>query len=252
MMQVMYLFLENFVGGNLGEHFEAFQKLWHIVGLLRMGAEDAVQHADTLLVLISEHLRLTTKLYGKDVKPKAHHLFHVVDGMVHLRRLLSCFVTERKHRVIKASALWVFRHIEHTVLHDVLNKSIVQILDGHDLYNEAFLAGPVKSIELASVVFRRSRKCVLRIGQVSAGDLIINDSGDVAKVLSVFQQSIGDVELLLEVDVYPSINGDIRCRATDRSCRRFFRSSSIIDVLIWYEQSPNSIRCAIPPALLYK
>ena len=251
MMQVMYLFLESFVGGNLGEHFEAFQKLWHIVGLLRMGAEDAVQHADTLLVLIADHLRLITKLYGNQSKPKAHHLFHVVDGMVHLGRLLSCFVTERKHKAIKASALWVFRHLEHTVLHDVLNKSIVQILDGHDLYKEAFLVAPVTSIELASVVFRRSRKCVLRIGLVSAGDLIINDEGDVAKVLSVFQQSIED-ELLLEVDVYPSINGDTRCRARDRSHRRFFKASSIIDVLIWYEDSPNIIRCAIPPALLYK
>ena len=81
MVQVMFLFLEHFVGAaRLGEHFEAFQKLWHIVGLLRSGAEDAVQHADTLLVLITEQLRLSTKLYGKQVKPKAHHLFHVVDG----------------------------------------------------------------------------------------------------------------------------------------------------------------------------
>ena len=166
----------------------------------------------------------------------------------------DCFrvlVTERKHKLIKSSALWVFRHLEHSVLHDVLNKSIVQILDGHDLYKGAFLVAPVKSIELASVVFRRSRKCVLRIGLFSAGDLIINDDGDVAKVLSVFQQCIDD-EVLLEVDVYPSINGDTRCRATDRSHRRVFKASSMIDVLIWYEDSPNIIRCAIPPVLLYK
>ena len=97
MMQVMYMFLEIFVDGNLGEHFEAFQKLWHISGLLRMGAEDAVQHADTLLVLIAEYLRFRTRLYGKQAKPKAHHLFHGVDDMVHIRRLLSCFVAERKH-----------------------------------------------------------------------------------------------------------------------------------------------------------
>ena len=131
-----------------------------------------------------------------------------------------------------------------------VNKSIVQILDGHDLYKGAFLVAPVTSIELASVVFRRSRKCVLRIGLVSAGDLIINDSADVAKVLSVFQQSI-EVELLLEVDVYPSINGDTRCRATYRSHRRVLNASTIIDVLIWYEDSQNITRCAIPPALLY-
>ena len=99
----------------------------------------------------------------------------------------------------------------------------MQILDGHDLYREMFLIAPVQSIELASVVFRRSRKCVLRIGQVSAGDLIINDSGDVGKVLSAFQQSI-DVELLLEVDFYPPINGDIRRRATNISRRRYFQS----------------------------
>ena len=251
MMQVLYLFLDLFANGDFGEHFEAFQKLWHIVGLLRTGAEDAVKHADTLLVLMSEHLRLVTKLYGRHAKPKMHHLFHVVDGMVRLRRLLACFVTERKNKTIKASALWVFRNIEHTVLEDVLNKSIVQLQDGHDLYKAEFLVAPVHSMELGSVVFRRSRRCVMRIGEVSAGDMIINDSGDVAKVLSIFQPSI-DAQLIFEVEAYPMINGDIRSRAMDRGHKQFLPACSIIDVLIWYEDPPSTLRCAIPPALLYK
>ena len=119
------------------------------------------------------------------------------------------------------------------------------------MYKEAFLVAPVQSIELASVVFRRSRKCVLRIGQVSAGDLIINDSGDVAKVLSIFQPSI-DAELIFEVEAYPMINGDIRSRAMDRGHKQFMLALSIIDVLIWYEDPPSILRCAIPSALLYK
>ena len=111
--------------------------------------------------------------------------------------------------------------------------------------------GRKQPIELGSGVFRRSRKCVMRIGQVSAGDVIINDSGDVAKVLSIFQPSI-DAELIFEVEAYPMINGDLRSRAMDRGHEDFMPALSTIDVLIWYEDPPSILRCAIPPALLYK
>ena len=71
------------------------------------------------------------------------------------------------------------------------------------------------------------------------------------KVLSILQQSV-DRELTLEVMVYPSIDGDIRCRATDKGDKQFFNASSVIEALVWYVEHPNVIRVAIPPALLYR
>ena len=55
------------------------------------------------------------------VKPKGHHQFHIIDGMLWVGKLLSCFVTERKHKMIKRCALYIFRNLEHTVLRDVVN-----------------------------------------------------------------------------------------------------------------------------------
>ena len=139
---VLFLFLQKFVQDTMPAHFAAFQLLWHIIGILRMGPEDSMKLCDTLLTLMSDYLEACTNLYGAYVKPKAHHMFHIVDGMLWLGRLLSCFVTERKHREIKAASLHVFRHLEHTVLRDVINKSMEQILDGHDLYTKEFLVNP--------------------------------------------------------------------------------------------------------------
>jgi hypothetical protein len=93
-----------------------------------------MRHVDTLQQLISKHMEAFTNLYGHDVKPKAHHLFHVVDGMRWLGKLLACFVTERKHREVKQSALHIFRHMEHTVLVDVLNKSFEQVFCANHVY----------------------------------------------------------------------------------------------------------------------
>ena len=40
------------------------------------------------------------RLYHHAIKPKYHHVFHVIDHLRQTGRLLSCFVTERKHRTI--------------------------------------------------------------------------------------------------------------------------------------------------------
>ncbi len=45
---------------------------------------------------MSRHLEALVKLYSDAIcKPKARHLFHVVDGMLFVGKLLSCFLTER-------------------------------------------------------------------------------------------------------------------------------------------------------------
>ena len=250
MVPVLYLFMKLFVKDRIPEHFAAFETLYHIIGLLRMGAEDAVRHANTLLTLISKYTAAVVLLYGDYVKPKGHHLFHVIDGMIWIGRLLCCFVTERKHRAIKAAALYVFRHLEHTVLVDVVNQAIQQIIDGHDLYSAVFLVHPRTHVQLGGFNFFRSRSGIMRIGQVSAGDLVIDDVGGVGKVISFWQRE-NDHRLTIEIDAYPCVNNDISIRATLRSHRDFVTSESLIDTCIWVEDSPGIIHVTVPPALLY-
>jgi hypothetical protein len=121
MVYVLHFFADIYISTKVPKEFAALTSLFHIIGILRMGPEDAMPHVDSLRTLIAKHVKEFCELYGEYCKPKMHHMFHIPDGMESLGKLLSCFVTERKHKMIKAAALHVFRHFEHTVLTDVVN-----------------------------------------------------------------------------------------------------------------------------------
>lgn len=249
MVVVFHMFLEKFVADVLPDVFAAFTDLHHIMGIFRMGSEDSMKHIDTLRKLIKRHMKEFVRLYGTNVKPKAHHLFHVIDGMEWLGRLLSCFVTERKHRDVKRAALYVFRHLEHTVLVDLVNTTFQQVADGHDLYNKEFLVTP-HNVHVDGRHMRRARSAVLRIGLTSHGDMIVSTTGVVGTVIN-FWQFIGDATFFVEIDAHECINNDTRFRSKDRVERLCLETSSIVDSLVWVYDSPSIIRVSLPPALLF-
>jgi hypothetical protein len=252
---VLHMFMDMFFAKEMPAEFKAFTILHNIIGILRLGAEDAMKHKDTLRDLFANHLKAVTELYGDYVKPKAHHAMHIVDGMDWLGKLLSCFVTERKHRLIKRAALYIFRHMEHTILVDVVNTMFQQIIGGLDLYKPCFLIHP-KAIALDGNHFLRSSAAVMRIGHVEHGDLVVTKCGAVAKIVCFWRRDSAEAaaahQLFAEVDVYPSLNNDIRYAATTRSKRRFLDCHSFVDSLIWLEDSPGIIRISLPPALLFE
>ena len=251
MIIVLMLFLEVRVkDAILPAHTAAFKILFEIVGILRLGAVDAVRHSGALQTLIEQHIDACVQLYGDKVKPKAHHMLHIVEAMLWVGRLLSCFVTERKHRQLKQIAVHIYRHFEHTVLTDVLNQSIQQVLSGHDIYTEEFLICP-KNTTLSAIAFRVARRYIGRVGEISAGDLVIDNRAHVGKVVGIYQR-VSDGLVFLKVDAYPCIGGDVAWRATDRQYPDFFESTAIIDVLIWYYDSPSIVRFSVPPALLHR
>ena len=86
---------------------------------------------------------------------------------------------------------------------------------------------------------------------IAAGDLVIDKTGDVGMVVRVFQR-VSDSLIFLEVDAYPCVGGNISCRATDRAYKDFFVSTTIVEQLIWYFDSPGIVRFSIPAPLLYQ
>ena len=251
MVAVLYLFMDKFVAERLPEEFEAFKLLYHILGIFRLGPEDAMDHIDTLNTLLREHLDKVVKLYDEHVKPKGHHAFHIVDGMLWLGKLLSCFVTERKHKEVKSAAVHIFRHIEHTVLTDLVNKTFEQLSRGDDIYMQSFLVRP-RCVRVADSNLRRSNVAVLRLGRVSAGDVTMNSNGDVGMVTAMWQGIPASSTIYAEVEEYPTINDDLRFRSVTRSTQQFWDASTLIDTIIWVEESPGIIRIAIPPGILYR
>ena len=85
---------------------------------------------------------------------------------------------------------------------------------------------------------------------VSAKDLVITDAGVVAAIVA-FWQSAGDETLYAEANAYECLNNDARFRSLERSHRVFIDTRTIIEALIWYEESPTIIKVSLPPALLY-
>ena len=251
MVTVLMLFIEEkLIADAIPEHVACFRQLYHILGLFRAGPEDSMQFLESLELLISGWLSELVRLYGDYVKPKAHHMFHILDGMAWLGKLLSCFVTERKHKLIKSAAIYVFRHLEHTVLADVLNQQMRQIIMGHDLYADSFLILP-RDVNYHGLALRRARAGVLRIGHVERGDVIIMQNGNVGKVVSLWQ-AVYENRIFLEIDLYPNIHNDDRFRATARESRSYVDGSEVADVCIYIEESPGIIRLTIPAPILYK
>ena len=64
------------------------------------------------------------------------------DQYRNMKKVIACFVTERKHRALKAAALYVLRHIEHTSLLSLVSQQCELIIEGHSLFQPEFLVNP--------------------------------------------------------------------------------------------------------------
>ena len=89
--------------------WSCWELLVDILGILSSGADYGLQHLELLEKWIVEHHKLYLELYDlASVKPKWHHMLHLAKLYARLNKIISCFVTERKHRAVKRRALYVF------------------------------------------------------------------------------------------------------------------------------------------------
>ena len=115
LIPIIYMFLQEFCAAreDMVDVVECFQLLHWICGLMKVGPSRSMQHVNKLEELIQAYHAAFGRLF-RSFKPKIHHLHHVIDSMRWVGKLLSCFVTERKHRSVKDAALHVFRHRTHS------------------------------------------------------------------------------------------------------------------------------------------
>ena len=93
LVPIMVLFLDEVVGQEIREmiadHLLCLRILRDIIGILSLGADDAVPHVGKLREYLHLHAKLFRKLYPLAAKPKFHHLLHLVDNIEFLGKLLS-------------------------------------------------------------------------------------------------------------------------------------------------------------------
>ena len=228
--------------GVLQANIRCFQILDRLISLIAMGPEGAMPYIDELKHLVGRHHTLFAQLYSQYVKPKFHHALHMYDNMLWVRKLLSCFVTERKHRSAKAAALYVYRHIEHTVTVDLVNKHCEAMAGELSLYMREFLVHP-KEITIGGQRFETATRAVMPCGEVRRADLVFLRTGVVGEVIRFWKF---DSNFIAQIAGYSSVGGSTKLWDSSVPQPFFVGSDDIIDTLIWTMQVDGHIR-VIPP-----
>jgi hypothetical protein len=242
---IIYVFLTSVFDDSHAffEHVECFKLLTWIIGICFLGPDDSVEHVDLLRDLIADYITAFGTLYPGASTPKLHQLMHVVDNIIISQKLLSCFVTERKHRTTKRAALFTFRHIDNTVITDMVNRQCDAVAHNSiSLFSETFLISP-KPTTLAGMTFHRSKEAALACGLIRAGDILYLSEHCVAQLVC-FWKFPSSESIVAEVAMYtPSDAGENRWRATPT--KTIIDSSCIVDAVVWSSDGADIF--IIPP-----
>ena len=249
LIPILACYLEELIDDEhpLVEHKRCWHLLEVIVSVLSLGPELAMPHLARLSTVIDEWGTLYERLYpGANVKPKFHNfVIHVISDAMRLGKLMSCFVTERKHRATKRAALFVFRHIDNTVVKDMLNRQCDAIRGGTEsLFTKEYLVKPA-IIEMMGTIYRSSKEVVLACGSLFAGDVLLLSDGRVGRADRFW--SDGE-EIVAQLSAYAQCTDNANC--WDRADPQYIvvSTSSIVDAVMWYEGTPASVIRVIKPA----
>ena len=233
--------------GQLSDHILCFGFLVEIVDILRMGTEGAALHVDRLTRLIDLHNQLFIVLYEFGVKSKFHHLHHIVDHINWIGKCLSCFVTERKHRSSKSSALYVFRFMESSVLHDQINKCCESMFDANSsLFRRTNMLTPTKH-DFNGRTMYRSSAALLDCGIIKPGDIVWLNSDIVGRVVAFWGDNEYGEDFCVELDAFDAVHEGENQYFEDSSSRSHIAPAhAILDACIWVYRRAGLMRVITP------
>ena len=238
MLPIMLSYLETRVfDAELRDHKLCFSLLVNIVGILCLGADAAVSHVEKLRRLLRMHAELFNLLYPHAAKPKFHHLLHLTETMEFVKKLFSCFVTERFHKTTKAMVVHLFRHVEHTAAADIVNRKCIQMSTDENLFLAEFL---VRAQPLGATHFgcKIANHAVLHCGDMHQGDFVWLRDKSVGQVVRFYQK---DVEgIVVELELHPPVHDALHVFARGLGQRQFVNSDSIVDACSWAYKSEDS------------
>ena len=133
------------------DHIQCFKYLWMITGCL--ATRKCLEQVGPFKEAVRNHHRMYVELYGDMVKPKLHYLRHVVDSITHFGKVLSCFVTERRHKVAKQQALRVFKNLpKHALANDIRNH--VENIKKPEAFQDTKLMVPIQNAREVAELLR--------------------------------------------------------------------------------------------------
>ena len=183
---LLLAFLQDVVAprGLLPDETRCYSLLVRILQICTMGARRGASKVDELRRCIDEHHEIYKRLYPGYIKPKWHQMLHIPEDVADLGLLLSCFVTERKHRAVKRAALWTFRHFDHTLIADVVYREMENMRSSSDLFCKESLISPVDVHGMEA-----SNRAHFVFGEVHKGDLLACRGGRIIEAHRFWRQS---------------------------------------------------------------
>ena len=234
LVPIMVCFLSEVVQSphDLDDNVECFTVLSYIIGTCNLGPKEVPKYVDLLRGLIKKHHELFTRLYPKNaVKPKFHHLLHIIDNCNFLQACLSCFTAERKHRTTKRSAVWVFRGIDNSVLRNLVLRHCNAVSGGtSSLFRRTWMVNPRTTV-LCGKEFHYSTGAILSCGSVRKGDVVYLSNDDVGEVSKFWGRSDSEVDSV-QVFVFARTAHAHRYSAV-APVARIVAASHIVDACIW-------------------
>ena len=247
MVSLMRAFLEDVMVpmNKFVAHARCLSLLDNLLCRLTIGCESALENVHDIQRLIVEHHIAYVALYGQHLKPKLHQLLHLPANIVFLRKLMACFVTERKHRSVKSTGIWAFRSVEATVAQDLLIRMEAR---SDSPYKETCMIKPSHAhvnAERMSV----SASASLRSGLVVKSDVVFfkNDNGySVGIVLGFFNMTpVADASVSVLVEVF-AITEQPHVLDSEATVAKMILASAIVAPVAWAQLSANRIRIMRP------
>ena len=194
---LLAFFEETRAAALLPRHYRCWELMVRILHICSIGPRQGASLSRALRESIIEHHNLYRALYTQEgsVKPKWHHMLHLQEDTDHLGALLTCFVTERKHRSVKRKGLWTFRHYEHTLIADVLNADIGKALEV-DAYKPMCLTSPIDHPGLRGL--RMSLAARLPCGEIKKDDIVACRGGIVVEAKAFWSNSDDDNHIIMQ------------------------------------------------------
>lgn len=169
--------------GILTSHIQCFELLCTIVNLMSLG-DEVLNHIQFLRRTVEQHHRKFVRVYGGECcTPKFHYMLHLADVLERLQINVSCFVTERKHRLSKAIASRLFDKFEAVLLSDFIHHTCKQFASETSLQLESVEKDlPLKDKNLVHAFKERfptmtavfaSSAATLVVGRVQRNDMVL-------------------------------------------------------------------------------
>jgi len=175
-------------------------------------------------------------------------LLHLPDDLNELGVVVSCFVTERKHRDWKRFSLYAFRNTELSSTIDFVNYSIQEFVSGRFKFTESFLIEAEK-VHIEGRSYDVAWKASVPAGEVHRNDVVVVVKGASIKVGKVLQ-FVGDHDVICaKVEFYTKVRGSSNEYRTDRSTIEYVPCTALRTKCAWATMRPRVVLVLVPRVL---